>query len=65
MTPIHKDKPESKDPENCSRQNWVCKKRRLLKQMIKEASNKLTLPKTLEDACPSVVRMDVFNWKAR
>ena len=52
MTPIHKDEPERQDRENCSSENWVCKKKRMLKQMLKEALNKPTLPKALEDACP-------------
>ena len=52
MTPIHKDEPERQDRKNCSSENWVCKKKRMLKQMLKEALNKPTLTKALEDACP-------------
>ena len=52
MTPIHKDEPERQDRENCSSENWVCKKKRMLKQLLKEELNKPTLPKALEDACP-------------
>ena len=38
MAPIHKD--ELDDPENCSLGNWVCKRKRMLKQTLKEALNK-------------------------
>lgn len=52
-SPIHKDKTDKEDLENCCPENWVGKKKRILKQMLKKATNKLLkLSQALEAACP-------------
>ena len=49
---LHNDESDSEEHNICPPGSWVCKQKRMLKQMPKKAVNKQNLPQALEDACP-------------